>query len=146
MGKGFMQGLQGSDRANRTINKTSSGFHWPALGYFEFDVVGESHYQTALKNLAGTHGEKSPDKECQAVLIPEDNNQHDDKAIRVDIDRMTIGYLSRDDARSFRRRLGAKKLGGQTTSCDAMIVGGFVMKNGERASYGVKLDIKPFDN
>lgn len=117
---------------------------WDGTGDFDFDVVGESNYQAALAALAGTHGDRSPDKECQAALVPEDNNRYDNKAVRVDIDGRTVGYLSKDEARSFRRRLGAKQLSGQTTHCAAVIVGGYRMKNGERASYGVKLDIKPF--
>lgn len=121
-----------------------SNHTWDGPGYFDFEIVGESNYQPALAALAGTHGERSPDKECQAALIPEDDNRYDDKAVRVDINGLTVGYLSRDDARSFRRRLGAKRLTGQITHCAAVIVGGYRMKNGERASYGVKLDIKPF--
>lgn len=117
---------------------------WDDTGDFDFDIVGESNYQPALATLAGTHGERSPDKEYQAALVPEDDNRYDDKAVRVDINGRTVGYLSKDDARSFRRRLGAKRLTGQTTHCAAVIVGGYRMKNGERASYGVKLDIKPF--
>lgn len=120
-------------------------FDWPALGDYDFEVVGESHYQGALQSLAGDHGNRSPDKECQAVIIPEDNNRYDKNAIRIDIDGRTIGYLSRDDAPRFRRRLGAKKIGIQPTRCNAMIVGGYLKKSGERTSYGVRLDIKPFD-
>lgn len=122
----------------------SNAHHWDGAGNMEFEIVGESYYQPALKTLAGEHGDKSPDKECKATIVPDDRNQHDDKAVRVDIDGLTVGHFGRDDARSFRRRLGQKKIKGQTTTCDAMIVGGYLMKNGQRASYGVKLDIKPF--
>jgi len=120
-------------------------FHWKPTDYYDFEVVGESNYQSALEYLAGNHGRESADVECTAMLIPENNNRYDDKAIRVDIDDMTVGYLSREDARSFRRRLGAKKLTNQVTTCDAIIHGGFIRKNGERAFYGVSLAIKTFD-
>lgn len=123
----------------------SVALDWPALGNFDFGIVGESNYQDALKSMAGNHGDRSPNKESKAVLIPEDDNRYDRNAIRVAIDGRTVGYLSRDDAPRFRRRLGAKKVSGQATRCEAMIVGGFIMKSGDRASYGVMLDIKPFD-
>lgn len=118
--------------------------HWESMNEFGFDAVGETNYQKALRSLVGDHGERSPNFQCKALLVPEDDNPYDDKAIAVQIKGELVGYLSREDARSFRRRLGSKKLTGQTTSCDALIVGGYVMKDGQRASYGVKLDIKPF--
>lgn len=136
----------GRSRSTDTDTLRNSAFRWESEGEFAFEIVGESHYQKALKSLTGDHGDTSPNKKATAVLIPETGNPHDDKAVRVDIQGMTVGYLSREDARSFRRRLGSKKLSGQITLCNAMIVGGFVMKNGVRASYGAKLDIKPFDN
>jgi hypothetical protein len=34
---------------------------------------------------------------------------------------------------------------GRPTTCDALIVGGFTRRNGEKCYYGVKLDIKGFD-
>ena len=121
--------------------------HWkPHKDYdHEFEVVGESNYQVALEKLVGDHGPQAPDLKTIANLIPENDNPHDSSAVRVEIEGHTVGYLSRDDARGFRRRLGSKKLSGQVTSCDAMIMGGFIGSNGKRASYGVVLDMKPFE-
>jgi hypothetical protein len=123
----------------------AAAFRWPALGEFDFEVVGESHYQQALRRLAQPHDEHGADKQCVAELIPERDNPHDPQAVRVAIDGNTVGYLSRDDARSFRRRLSSRKRGGQVTACDAVIRGGGVRDDGERLFYGVWLDIKPFD-
>jgi hypothetical protein len=119
--------------------------HWPPLGDYEFEIVGESNYQQAIAKIAGYHGTHSANKHCIASLIPEDDNPHDKSAVAVEIDGSTVGYLSREDARSFRRRLGRKGLSGQVTTCDALIVGGGTRKNGQRLHYGVRLDIKPFD-
>lgn len=124
---------------------SSSTFRWPSSGAFMFDIVGESYCQPALKALAGEHGDREPKGDYEAVLIPDDDNEHDDKAVRVEINGQTVGHLSRDDARSFRRRLGAKQLKGQRTACGARIVGGWVKKTGERVSYGVQLDLKTFE-
>jgi hypothetical protein len=125
-------------------NSTSSGasvLQWPALGRFEFPVVGESNYQSAIQSIA----EASASEQCIAVIVPEDNNKFDQLAVRIDIQNKTVGYMSKDDARSFRKLLSSKKISGKVTSCDAAIIGGFVLRDGSKASYGVTLDIKPFD-
>jgi hypothetical protein len=124
-----------------------AAYHWPPHPghHFDFEVVGESHYQRALARLAGDHGDDSPRLETVATLVPETNNRHDKSAVRVDIGGHTVGYLSREDARSFRRRLGRLKLSGQTTTCNAIIIGGFITGDGSRAHYGVALDMKPFE-
>ena len=121
-------------------------FHWPSIGDFEFEVVGESNYQDALKRIAQTRTKDLREEDFVALLIPEDDNKHDKSAVRVDIEGMTVGYMSRDDARKFRRRLAGKKMAGAVTSCDAMIGGGYERGDGTTAFYGVSLDIKPFDS
>lgn len=123
----------------------ATGFHWPGTGDFEFEVVGESFYQKELARLAGTHGEQSVETECVASLVLEDDNKHDPKAVAVFVNGQKVAHLSREDARSFRRRLGSKKLSGATTTCDALIVGGGTKRSGEKLMYGIKLDIKPFE-
>ena len=131
---------QGS--SDQTVGET---FHWPKLGDFDFEVVGELNYQKTLATLAGAHGDRSAGLECVAYLVPEDDNRHDPKAVAVQISGRTVGYLSREDARTFRRRLGQKGLGGRISSCDACIVGGGTRKSGEKLFYGVRLDVKPFE-
>ncbi len=122
------------------------GFKWPALGHFDADIVGESFYQPVLARLAGNHGDFSAERECEALLLPEPDNEHDALAVAVLIDGHKVGYLGRDEARLFRRRLGARKLKDQPTRCDAMIVGGGkAAKSSQRFHYGVRLDIKPLD-
>ena len=140
-----VSGRATADAAKPRGKVTQAAFDWPSLGDFDFEVVGESHYQKALAKLAGDHGDQSPNLQVKAVLIPDNKNPHDDKAVRVEVEGYTVGHLSRDDARSFRRRLGAKKLGVVPTGCDAIIMGGYLARDGTRASYGVSLDIKPFD-
>ena len=135
-----------SPAASKIARAAEQGeFHWPPLGDFEFEVVGESNYQAAIAAVAGDHGGEQADQECVAALVPEDDNRFDSKAVAVLINGRTVGYLSRNDARSFRRRLGQKGLGGAITTCAACVVGGGTRRNGEKLSYGVRLDIKPFE-
>ncbi len=132
----------------RTVEPPTAGdapYVWPKLDECEFEIVGESNYQNAIKRLAGDHGSNSSSAEFRAMLIPEDN-PHDHLAVRVDGEGVgTVGYMAKEDARSFRRRLAAKKLGDSVTLCSAEVTGGGTARNGNKLSYGVRLAIKPFE-
>jgi hypothetical protein len=130
--------------ANSSVSKPAH--HWSSLGDFEFEVVGESYYQKNLKVIAGSHGKQSAETAVVATLVPLDDNKFDKNAVQIVVADSLVGYLTREDAPRFRRRLSACKLGSTTvTTCDALVVGGFIKKNGERANYGIQLDIRPFD-
>ncbi|RYG35550.1 MAG: hypothetical protein EON93_06385 [Burkholderiales bacterium] len=132
--------------ARAPVDASGEMFRWPPLGGFDFEVVGESNYQKTLQRIAGDHGKDNVAAECTAVLTPEDDNAYDKSAVQVTVDGDVVGYLSRDDARSFRRRLGRKGLSGQSTNCDAKVVGGRTQRGGEKLKYGIQLDLKPFEN
>lgn len=124
--------------------QSNSVFVWPELNEFQFDIVGESDYQSSISELIKPHKNKTKIPALDAYIIPEDTNPDDDKAIRIDIGKYTVGYLSKKDARSFRRRLAAKKLRNQVTKCKAIINGASRSKNSKTAAYSVALNIKPF--
>lgn len=98
-------------------------------GDCNLEVVGESHYQPALRAAAGK-GEVR--HHCRATLVLEASNRYDNKAVRVDVNGRTVGYLSHDEARSYRRAI--KNCG--DLECDAVIVGG-----GKGRSLGIWLDV-----
>jgi hypothetical protein len=131
---GALEGLKGG-----AASSAESVLQWPSLGRFEFEVVGESNYQSAIKSIAASS------TQCVASIVPEDDNKFDQLAVRIDIQSKTVGYMSKDDARSFRKLLSKNKIGGKVTSCDATITGGFVLRDGSQANYGVCLDIQPFE-
>jgi hypothetical protein len=135
-------------RSLRSAGLVAAGdtpYVWPKLDDCEFEIVGESNYQDAIKRLAGDHGSEPASAEFRAMLVPE-VNPHDHLAVRVDGQGVgTVGYMSRDDARSFRRRLTAKKLGDAATLCFAEVTGGGTARNGNKLFYGVRLAIKPFE-
>jgi hypothetical protein len=96
-----------ANRSRAVAPAAGQEHHWEGRGDFEFEVVGESHYQATLAALAGPHRAESAEKPCRAVLVLEDTNAHDPKAVCVQIEGKKVGYLARKDARSYRRRLGA---------------------------------------
>jgi hypothetical protein len=113
----------------------------PGPGTFEFDIVGESNYQAVLESICGGRTEESAQHLTEAVLYLEDSNPHDNQAVRVAIQGQTVGYLSRNDARSYRaqiRQLGHPEI---VCKCDAMIVGGWHRSRTDRGLFGVKLDL-----
>lgn len=93
-------------------------------------IVGEASYQPALRSVVG-RGEVR--HYCIANVSLEDNSPHDSMAVVVRIDGNTVGYLSRADARRYRRRISPSIA---PIDCPAIIVGG-----GRGRSLGVWLDI-----
>src|SRR3954449_10463112 len=69
-------------------------------------VVGESHYQDALRTLAGRIGS---DGVFTARLVPEPDNPHDPRAVAVcvDGDLAKIGHLARDVAKVYHSLVAA---------------------------------------
>ncbi len=113
----------------------------PGPGTYEFDIVGESQYQDELEAICGGRTEDSAEHLTEAVLHLEDSNPHDNQAVRVAIGGNTVGYLSRKDARSYRKQL--KQLGHERIlcKCNAMVVGGWQRSRTDRGHFGVKLDL-----
>jgi hypothetical protein len=78
-------------------------------------VVGTSHYQDALLELAPREADEEVRRDAVATLVPEPGNPHDPNAIAVQIDGRLVGYLSRDENTRWR--------GIAPVSCEAMIAG-----------------------
>lgn len=123
------------------VDLSKAYFAWPETGFFDFDIVGESNYQTHLMNLQSKYEGESID----AYLIPEDNNPFDTKAVRVDIDGQTVGYFDKESARDFRDKLKDKNLTNQITKCKAIITGGNQAGGKKSLHCGVRLDLELFE-
>lgn len=104
-------------------------------GVFAIDVVGVAQYQDVLEAAAEEGGSVS------ATLVLEDSNPYDDQAVAVHIGGRRAGYLSRANARLYRADLAAAGEPRLTVRCKARIVGGFETASGQRAHYGLKLDL-----
>jgi len=107
---------------------------------FALDIVGESHYQTALDRLAGGKTEDGHKLEMEALLFLDNENPHDNKAVAVSIEGKIVGYLDRERARSYREQIAAAGQPDAAAVVAARIVGGWLRQDSE-GHYGVKLDI-----
>ena len=89
------------------IEKKPSGPYDPEARrkYVGLSIVGESHYQEALRFVCGRTGNEAVDIDYVATLVPEPENPYDAHAVRVDIDGLTVGYLARGNARRYQRRV-----------------------------------------
>jgi hypothetical protein len=110
------------------------------------EVVGESNYQDSLWTIVGGFRRDRVRHDCDAVLVPEPDNQYDRNAISVLVEGRLVGYLSREDAEVYL--CGLKRL---METCDTghvalegQIVGGGD-RGGRTGSLGVFLDHNPVD-
>jgi HIRAN domain len=85
------------------------------------NVAGESHYQDALRRIAGA-GDVRLDTEAQ--LVGEPDNPHDPHAVRVEIDGEKVGYLPRALAQDWSPRLAELASRRRVGACEATILGG----------------------
>ena len=114
-------------------------------GTFAVDVVGVSRRQSVLAAIVDRQSRRGRTVTLDAVLILEDSNPRDANAVRIEIEGELIGYLSRDNARRYRADLAAAGQPRATVRCKARIVGGFETESGERAHFGVRVDLPPMD-
>ncbi len=98
------------------------------------DIVGEQSYQANLRKIARPKQEKSKYVEVMARVVSEPFNAYDKNAVKIEINGLTVGYLSRNDA-----KLLAGKVINKTVP--ALINGGW-LDNDSEGSYGVKLGIQ----
>ena len=77
------------------------------------------------------HGGTEDGAKSTATLIPEDDNEYDANAVRVELGGRLVGYLPRELAQEYRSAVG-------TTSgrCGAKIVGGYLLDDDEREDEG----------
>ena len=107
------------------------------------EVVGESHRQDNLWTIVGApRTSQSIRHRTLAVLVPETGNQYDDNAIAVWAMGVQVGYLSRENAQSYRPGLD-RLAQASPVALRATIVGGGHGDN--LALLGIFLDHDPAD-
>jgi hypothetical protein len=113
---------------------------------FPQNVVGESRYQDNLCSIVGhipTH-DYFKKEAYTALLFLEDKNPYDPgNAVKIEINKLLVGYLSSADAKKYRQALAKLNLlhSKYVGSCNAAIYG----KRGKEDKeflFGVWLDLK----
>ncbi len=145
MASGFFSGLFGSTQKKAQQDHVDVKIlgHIAGPCRYEWEVTGESHYQEALRKIAGPKEKTAKEFFCKALIVPEPTNQYDKDACAIYINGMKVGYMARLDAKSylsFLKSEGFKKT--DVFSVDAEINGGWLDAKSE-GSYGVMLDMKP---
>jgi hypothetical protein len=108
---------------------------------FGVQIVGEEHYQAAFEAICGPRVPNGVERFVTGWLILDDNNRRDKSAVRVEVQRKLVGYLSPEKAIRYRRglqRQGTPKVIGQ---CQAIIRGGWQSSDGRKGPYHLLLDI-----
>lgn len=104
-----------------------------------FDIVGESHYQAALRQLRNSR-HMATDNDFVADIVSEPDNPHDGNACAVYIESFKVGYLPRDAAAEFVRQMAEVGLSGVfRIQAQAKLSGGW----GDRPYIGVLLNLPP---
>jgi hypothetical protein len=110
-------------------------------GGFALPVVGESHYRRNFDRVCGKTAEGANNMIVQAVLVCECDNPHDPDAVRIDVEGLPVGHLSRAMAKKYRARLAAVSLDERPRSCRAMVRGGWDRGGDDQGEYGIRLDL-----
>lgn len=114
--------------ANETsVNPTTSNTS------YAYNIVGEQSYQNNLRKIAGPKEEESKFFEYYAKVRSEPYNQYDKNAVKVEINGLLVGYLSKGEA----AKLAGKVI---NKTVPAVIDGGWKDEQ-STGSYGVKLAI-----
>src|SRR5918992_614254 len=87
------------------------------------NVAGESHYQEALRELAGETAGEEVRVECTAGLATEPDNPHDPNAVAVRIEARLVGYLPRAEAVAYGPIVRDIEERGRAAAAQAMIAG-----------------------
>ncbi len=126
--RGFAAGLAGTDADSQNSDSNDT---------FSSEVVGESHYQRNLRSITGGKTPDGVEKFFEAELVLEDSNPHDKNAVRVDIQGMTVGYLSRERALRWRKLQTRSKI----RKCPAVVRGGWDRGPDDQGHFGVWLKL-----
>lgn len=106
----------------------------------DLPIVGESNYQDALSRICGGYTRDGHQLHTCASLVPEPSNPYDENAIRVDIDGQTVGYLKREHAARYVKRLTEEGLAREVLEVRAYITGGWRTNQHDRGHFGVQLE------
>lgn len=103
---------------------------------YEYAIVGVARFRPALEEICDDTRRDS--STVEAVLVPDDGGR-DRKAVRVDVQGHTVGYLPAGLAEAYRKRLVESGYPNARSICKAKII---VRAQGVSGSeYAVRLDL-----
>lgn len=105
------------------------------------DIVGESNYQDTLSAIAGgrrDYGEAHPAIPVTVELKRDPKNHNDPNVVKVLIDGMLVGRLTREAAAGIQDVLRECEKRGLRAEVPVFIDGGTVDSDGIESSWGVK--------
>jgi len=108
------------------------------FGDIRVEVVGESHYQPAIRAACNWKPGTDTLFYCTAELVPEPTNPYDRNAIKVTINGVCVGHLSRQDAVTLGPAIRAAIKHQGSGVCRAVIAG---HANGDTDNLGVFLHL-----
>ncbi|HET7486130.1 MAG TPA: HIRAN domain-containing protein [Solirubrobacterales bacterium] len=108
------------------------------FGDIRVEVVGESHYQPAIRAACNWKPGTDTLFHCTAELVPEPTNPYDRNAIKVTINGACVGHLSREDAVTLGPAVRAAIKRQGSGVCRAVIAG---HANGDTDNLGVFLHL-----
>lgn len=115
-------------------------YQWPHLGRFDFEVAETELHQAALRRAREELGEH-----CVVTLDAGGGSlQNIGAPVEVLVEDMRVGFLPMGDATRFHRRLAYEGRSGQRSQCDAKITVAEAGRRGDKLSYDILLDLKPF--
>jgi hypothetical protein len=112
-------------------------------GEFGFQIVGESHHQTAIEKMVGGRSKEGSHYRCTAIVRAEPTNRYDPNAVEVLIAGIQVGYIPAYQAADMRQTLQRYSI--NEAECDALVLGGWDRGGGDVGYLGVRLDlVRPF--
>lgn len=114
---------------------------WFGPGRFFTEIVGEAFYQQVISDFVGGKTEDGHEAVVDVLLVLEDTNPHDSKAVAVVLGTCVCGYLDRREARKHRSRLVKIGQAEAVIKCKAKIVGGWDRGPDDQGHFGVRLDL-----
>jgi hypothetical protein len=122
---------------------TSSWLQLPTLAPGgRHEIVGESHYQSALEAVSGGRdSEGTLVKRVTVVLERDRRNRYDRDAVRVVAGGQTVGHVPRDRTRVFHPAIDALSAEGRASTARARLLGGWDRGPDDRGTIGLDLDL-----
>ena len=108
---------------------------------FSVEIVGEEHYQAAFEAICGPRVANGINRFVTAWLILDEKNRHDKTAVRVEVQRKLVGYLSHEMAVRYRRGLQRNGTPHAIGQCQAVVRGGWLSSDGRKGPFHLLLDI-----